>query len=83
MNPEIKYVLLYRTPSRWRISIVEADGSMGCGALPDTAPDVPAEVAQQDMLDHLRRHWDFAGELTWQETKPDWWAAEPVPGQRP
>jgi hypothetical protein len=57
--------------------VTEDDGTIGCGALPNTAPDAPAEVAQQDMLNHLRRHWDFTGELTWQ--KPNRTGGPPSP----
>jgi hypothetical protein len=78
MNSQIKYVLLYRTPTEWRISVAEEGGAIACGALDDTASDASAEAAQQEMLDHLRRHWDFTGELTWHETTPDRWAAEPT-----
>jgi hypothetical protein len=83
MKPQIKHVLLYRTTARWRISVTEEDGALRCGALPNTSPDAPTEVAQQDMLNHLRRHWDFTGELSWQETQPDWWAAEPTTNPEP
>ncbi|MFC4068646.1 hypothetical protein [Actinoplanes subglobosus] len=78
MNPQIKHILLYRTPDRWRISVTEEDDAIGCGGLPGTAADAPIEVAQQDLLDHLRRHWGFTGDLSWHETEPDWWAAEPT-----
>jgi hypothetical protein len=81
MKRQIKWVLLYRTGHCWRISVAgEADG-IGCGALPDTAPDAPAETAQQDMLEHLRRHWNFTGELVWHEIEPGHWAGEPVKSQ--
>jgi hypothetical protein len=84
VNPaNIQFVLLYRTPTEWRISVSEEPGGFGCGSLPDTPPDAPIETAQQDMLDHLRRHWNFTGDLTWQQTKPDWWAAEPTPSPQP
>jgi hypothetical protein len=77
MSSQIKWVLLYRTPGRWRISVAEESGAIACGDLPDTAPDVPAGIARQDMLDHLRRYWNFAGELTWHELEPGRLAAEP------
>lgn len=76
MNGAVKYVVLYRTPERWRISVF-ANG-IACGALPDTPPDTPVEAAQQDLLDHLRRHWNFRGQLTWREERPDWWVATPT-----
>ncbi len=78
----IEYVLLYRTPQRWRISVNEIPNAMKCGDLPDTPPDAPIEVAQRDLHEHLRRYWNFTGHLTWRQTKPDWWTAQahPSPG---
>jgi hypothetical protein len=75
---QINYVLLYRTPDRWRITVAEIPNAIGCGALHDTPPDAPIEVAQQELLEMLRRSWDFTGQLTWTQTAPDWWAAEPT-----
>jgi hypothetical protein len=75
---DIKYVLLYRTPRAWRITVCEIPDAMACGALPNTPPQAPIEVAQRDLLEHLRVCWGFAGELTWHQTEPDGWAAEPV-----
>jgi hypothetical protein len=80
---DIKYVLLYRTPREWRITVCEIPDAMACGDLPDTPPDAPIEVAQRDLLEHLRRYWNFTGELTWQQTKPDRWAAEPTSHPQP
>ncbi|GIH05705.1 hypothetical protein Rhe02_37720 [Rhizocola hellebori] len=77
-RPAVKYVLLYRTPTRWRISVAEIPDAFGCGHLPGTAPDVPVEDAQQDLLRHLRRHWQFTGGLSWEQTGPDSWAANAV-----
>jgi hypothetical protein len=82
-QPDIKYVLLYRTPRCWRITVSEEPGGLGCGELPGTPPDASIEVAQQNLLDHLRRHWNFTSELTWQQTQPDWWAAEPTTDSQP
>jgi len=78
MNRVVQQVLLYRTPQRWRISVWELPEGVGCGALPDTPPDAPVEAAQQDLLEHLRRHWNFKGQLTWREERPDWWVATPT-----
>ncbi|MGW9198728.1 hypothetical protein [Micromonospora chersina] len=78
MNGIVKHVLLYRTPQRWRISVMETPEAIGCGDLPDTPPDAPIEVAQQDLIDHLRRHWNFTGQLTWREQRPDRWIATPT-----
>ncbi|WP_157751315.1 hypothetical protein [Actinoplanes derwentensis] len=80
MRSPITSVLLYRTPACWRISVGAANGATICGGLPGTAPDAPAGVAQRDTLDHLCRTWGFTGELTWQETNPGWWSAEPAAG---
>lgn len=74
----IEHVLLYRTPECWLFSVYQEPGGIACGDLPDTSPDAPVEVAQQNLLRHLHSDWGFTGQLTWQETKPDWWAAEPA-----
>ncbi|MFC5004446.1 hypothetical protein ACFPIJ_42300 [Dactylosporangium cerinum] len=76
---KVRWVLLYRTPTKWRISVAEVPDAIACGDLPDTPPDAPIEVAQHDLEAHLRRHWNFTGELTWSQTEPDSWAAEPTP----
>jgi hypothetical protein len=73
---DIQYVILYRTQKDWRISVHQGADGIGCGSLPRTAPDAPIEVAQEDLRQHLRQHWGFTGELTWHQTKPDWWSAE-------
>ena len=77
MNGAVQHVLLYRTPQQWRITVSESPAAMACGALPDTPPDAPIDVAQEALLDHLRQHWNFKGQLTWRQTKPDSWIAEP------
>jgi hypothetical protein len=58
MNGVVQQVLLYRTPQQWRISVWETPEAVACGALPDTAPDAAIEVAQQDLLEHLRQQWN-------------------------
>jgi hypothetical protein len=75
---DIEHVLLYRTPECWLFSIYQEPGGITSGELADTSPDAPVEVAQQDLLAHLRGTWQFTGQLTWEQTKPDWWAAEPA-----
>ncbi|GII24643.1 hypothetical protein [Planosporangium mesophilum] len=75
----IQHVVLYRTPKGWRVSVTEIPGAIGCGVLPDTPQDAPIEIAQDDLLQYLRQYWNFEGTLTWQQTEPNWWAAEPGP----
>jgi hypothetical protein len=75
---DIEHVLLYRTPECWLFSIYQEPGGISSGELADTSPDAPVEVAQQDLVKHLRSTWQFTGPLTWEQTKPDWWAAEPA-----
>jgi hypothetical protein len=62
---DIDYVLLYRTRDRWRINVTEAPKAIACGYLPGTPADAPVEVAQQELLEHLREHWNFTGQLAW------------------
>jgi hypothetical protein len=64
------------SPERWRISVFAK--SIACGALPDTPPDTSVDIAQQDLLDYLRRYWNFRGQMELQEGKPDWWTATPT-----
>ncbi|NJC70825.1 hypothetical protein HC031_14025 [Planosporangium thailandense] len=81
---DIKYVVLYRTPRCWRVSVFEEPpGGIGCGELPGTSPDAAVEIAQRDLLEYLRREWNFTGELAWEQTKPDWWAAEVITNPKP
>jgi hypothetical protein len=74
----IQHVLLCRTSECWLFSLYLEPGGISSDELAGTAPDAPAEVAQQDLLRHLRDTWQFTGRLAWEQTKPDWWAAEPA-----
>jgi len=79
-NSKVRWVLLHRTSANWRITVAEIPDAIACGELPDMPPDASIEVAQRGFEAHLlRRRWDFTGELTWHQTEPDCWAAEPTP----
>jgi hypothetical protein len=76
-NTAIRWVLLYRTPDHWRISVNQLPGTIAADALPDTAPDAPIEIARRDLSQHLRRHWNLTGQLRWRRIGSDQWAAQP------
>jgi len=83
-------VLLYRTPSAWRTTVLDAAGGMTCGELRGTPPDAPPEVARRALEERLRSMpaWrsGFSGSddsapvggLVWRQTGPDEWIAEPA-----
>ena len=71
-----RYLVLYRTTTRWRFAIYTT-GGVADGSL-DTSLATPAEQAQRDLS--LRAE-GIAGEplvITWQASKPDWWTGEVV-----
>jgi hypothetical protein len=79
VNPAaIHYLILYRTPRCWRITMGGPEG-MACGALEDTPADAPFSVAEHDFRQMLHRNWGFDRPVTWNETKPDWWSADVAP----
>jgi hypothetical protein len=69
---QVKYVLLYRTPSEWRITVGTAD-ELACGALEAVDASAPFHEAVLEFEALLKREWEFDGPLAWDELKPDWW----------
>ncbi|GAA1526915.1 hypothetical protein GCM10009827_049750 [Dactylosporangium maewongense] len=79
-DPDIRWVLLYRTAAEWRFSVGEFPENVASGILPDTPLDAPAEAAQRDVRAHLAHGWPSPDTLTWRQTSADSWAAVPLSG---
>jgi hypothetical protein len=79
-----KYLVLYRTTTRWRFAIYTT-GGVADGSL-DTPLTASTEQAQRDLAQHAEELIDFAQRtegsareplaITWQASKPDWWTGE-------
>ncbi|HEY1179772.1 MAG TPA: hypothetical protein VGF17_26760 [Phytomonospora sp.] len=79
VNPEsIHYLILYRTPDRWRTSVGGPAG-LACGGLPESPADAPFEVAEREFRRLLVDVWGFDRPVTWRQDKPDWWSADVRP----
>jgi hypothetical protein len=79
MAHEARGVTLYRTPERWRFSVLDTGGGIACGALSDTSPTSSFEAAETDLRAILRSVWGFKGDLVWTQTEDDWWMADATP----
>lgn len=73
------FVLLYRTPRNWRITI-GVPGQLTCGALQETSAAGSFEEAAAEFTNILRADWDVRQAIDWQMIRPDWWGADLVPG---
>ena len=74
------YLILYRTPKRWRTTVAESPKALACGALRRTSASASKEDAVAEFEELLSAHYGVAGPRVWRKTKPDWWVAEVVPG---
>lgn len=80
MPQPVAFVLLVRSPSGWRTTVAEVPEARACGMLADVPADAPFEQARRRFEGLLRESWGVTDPVMWTRIKPDWWAAEMVPG---